>query len=58
LAVQVNGRVRDTITVAAGAGEETVRAAALAAPNVRRHVNGRPVRRTIIVPGRLINIVV
>ena len=58
LAVQVNGRVRDTITVAAGAGEETVEAAALAAPNVRRHVDGRPIRQTIHVPGRLINLVV
>jgi leucyl-tRNA synthetase len=58
LAVQVNGRVRDTIDVAAEADKETITATALASANVRRHVAGRPIRRTIFVPGRLINLVV
>jgi leucyl-tRNA synthetase len=56
--VQVNGKVRDTMTVAAATDEATLIAMALARPNVQRHVDGRQVRRTIVVPQRLVNIVV
>jgi leucyl-tRNA synthetase len=57
LVVQVDGRRRDEIEVAADADEETIRAAALAAPNVRRHLGDRAPRRVVIVPGRLVNVV-
>jgi leucyl-tRNA synthetase len=58
LVVQVNGKRRDQIEVAADADEEAIRAAALAAPNVSRHLEGREPRRVIVVPGRLVNIVI
>jgi leucyl-tRNA synthetase len=58
LVVQVNGKLRGHITVAAGADDDTVRAAALAEPHVQKFVGGAPVRKVIIVPGKLVNIVV
>src|SRR5690606_28434062 len=57
LAVQVNGRVRGHIDVPADADEAAVRAAADAEPNVREHIEGRPVARVVYVPGRLLNLV-
>jgi leucyl-tRNA synthetase len=57
LAVQVNGRLRDTIRVPAGADEAAVQAAALAQPNVRAHIGAQTVRRVIVVPGRIVNVV-
>jgi leucyl-tRNA synthetase len=58
MVVQVNGRLRGHITVAVGADEATVRAAALADPHVQKFVGAGPVRKVIIVPGKLVNIVV
>ena len=58
LVVQVNGRLRGRIRVPADAGREAIERAALAEPNVRRHVGGRPVRKLVVVPGRLVNVVV
>ncbi len=58
LAVQVNGKRRAEITVPAEADREAIEAAALADPNVQRHVAGKTVRKVIVVPGRLVNIVV
>jgi leucyl-tRNA synthetase len=57
LAVQVNGKRRDEIQVPADADDATVRAAALAAENVRRHLEGREPRKVIVVKGRLVNVV-
>ncbi len=57
LPVQVNGKVRDRITVAADADESTIQEAALTNPQVQKWLNGRTVRRVIIVPRRLVNIV-
>jgi leucyl-tRNA synthetase len=57
LAVQVDGRVRDRLTVAADTEEAQVRQRALACENVRRHLEGRQVTRVIYVPGRLVNLV-
>mgnify|MGYP001252444421 CR=1 FL=1 len=56
--VQVNGRVRDRVWVARDASEEDVRQAALASPKVQEHVGGQPVKRVVVVPGRLVNVVV
>jgi leucyl-tRNA synthetase len=58
LVVQVNGRLRARITVAADADENTVRETALADPNVQRFVAGAAIRKTIVVPGKLVSIVV
>ncbi len=57
LAVQVNGKRRDEIEVAADASQDTIRAAALESENVQRHLEGREPKKVIVVPGRLVNIV-
>ncbi|MBV8145385.1 MAG: leucine--tRNA ligase [Gammaproteobacteria bacterium] len=58
IVVQVNGKLRGHISVPVSADEAAVRAAALADENVRKFVAERPVRRVIIVPGKLVNVVV
>ncbi len=58
LVVQVNGKVRGKVTVPAGADEEALRQAALAEPNVARTLEGQTVRKVIVIPGRLVNVVV
>jgi len=58
MVVQVNGKLRGHITVAVDADEDTVRAAALADPNVRKFIGAAAVRKVIIVSGKLVNIVV
>jgi leucyl-tRNA synthetase len=58
MVVQVNGRLRGHIEVAVSADESVVRAAALADEHVRRFIAGKPVRRVIVVPGKLVNVVV
>ncbi len=55
--VQVLGKLRGKIEVAADADEESVKAAALAEENVARHIEGKTVRKIIYVPGKLVNIV-
>jgi leucyl-tRNA synthetase len=57
LAVQVNGKRRDEIQVAADADEEQIRAVALASAHVQRHLAGRAPKKVIVVPGRLVNVV-
>ena len=56
--VQVNGKLRGRVQVAAGADESTVSAAALAVDGVRKFAGEAPPRRVIYVPGKLLNIVV
>jgi leucyl-tRNA synthetase len=56
--VQVNGKVRGKVTVPAGLDDEGVRAAALADPNVARFLADQTVRKVIVIPGRLVNVVV
>jgi leucyl-tRNA synthetase len=58
MVVQVNGKLRGHITVAVGADEATVRAAAFADAHVQKFVGTSEVRKVIIVPGKLVNIVV
>ncbi|VAW81323.1 Leucyl-tRNA synthetase [hydrothermal vent metagenome] len=58
LIVQVNGKLRGKISVAAGANDDHIREVALTEPNVQKHVDDKTVRKIIIVPGRLVNIVV
>ena len=56
LVVQVNGKLRGSVQVAKNADKKTIEAAALAA--VEKYIAGQTVKKIIIVPGRLINIVV
>jgi leucyl-tRNA synthetase len=58
LVVQVNGKLRGHVTVPAGANEDAIKAAALADPQVQKFVGDKPVRKVIVVPGKLVNIVV
>ena len=58
LVVQVNGKRRAEIEVDAGASRDDIIAAALADESVARHVGGRTPRKSIVVPGRLVNVVV
>ena len=56
--VQVSGKVRGRIRIPTGADEATARAAALADEKVQAAVGGREVRRVVVVPDRLVNVVV
>ncbi len=58
MVVQVNGKVRDHLTVPAEIAEEQVVAMAKASDRVRDYLDGKTIRRVIYVPGRLVNIVV
>ena len=55
--VQVNGKMRGKIEVAANAGRDTVELAARNNENVGRFTEGLTVRKVIVVPGKLVNIV-
>jgi leucyl-tRNA synthetase len=57
LAVQVDGKVRGTVELARDATEDTARAAALALPNVIKHLEGRTLVKLIYKPGRIIGLV-
>jgi leucyl-tRNA synthetase len=57
LVVQVNGKLRGRVVVAADAARDTIVAAALADPNVQKFLEGRPLKKEIIVPGKLVNLV-
>ncbi|MDP3841458.1 MAG: leucine--tRNA ligase [Oxalobacteraceae bacterium] len=56
LMIQVNGKLRGSITVARDADKATIEAAALANENVQRYLEGTP-KKIIVVPGKLVNIV-
>ena len=55
--VQVNGKRRAEIAVSASADARTVETLALAEAEVRRHIDGLTVRKVVVVPGRIVNIV-
>ncbi|TWI04955.1 leucyl-tRNA synthetase [Luteimonas cucumeris] len=57
LAVQVNGKLRGTIEVAVDTPRESIEAQALAESNVARFLEGQSVRKVIVVPGKVVNIV-
>ncbi|MBK9445422.1 MAG: leucine--tRNA ligase [Betaproteobacteria bacterium] len=58
LMLQVNGKLRGSITVAAGADKASIEAAALASEAVQKFMEGKPAKKVVVVPGRLVNIVV
>jgi leucyl-tRNA synthetase len=57
LGVQVNGKRRGEIKIAADAPNETVEQAALSDEAVKRHIDGKTIRKVVVVPGRIVNIV-
>jgi leucyl-tRNA synthetase len=57
VAVQVKGKLRDTLTVAKGTAKEELEALALASDKVQRALEGAPVKKVIVVPDRLVNLV-
>jgi len=57
MVVQVNGKVRGKIQLAADASKQTAEAMALEDSNVKRFIDGVTIRKIIVVPGRLVNIV-
>jgi leucyl-tRNA synthetase len=58
LVLQVNGKLRGKLVVPAGADTAAIESAARASAEVARHANGAPVRKVVVVPGRLVNVVV
>ena len=56
--VQINGKIRSRIEVPANSSDETLREAALSDARVREFTNGKTVRKVIVVPGKLVNIVI
>lgn len=58
IAVQVNGKLRDSINIAADSDQITVEQAAIASERVRAHIDGKEIIKRIYVPGRLLNFVV
>ncbi|MEM9618466.1 MAG: leucine--tRNA ligase [Pseudomonadota bacterium] len=57
IGVQVNGKRRGEIEVAADAEKDAVEHAALSDPTVQRHIDGKTIRKVVVVPGRIVNIV-
>jgi leucyl-tRNA synthetase len=57
IAVQVNGKLRDTLIVPKGAPREALEEMALASDKVSRILDGKPPRKVIVVPDRLVNVV-
>jgi leucyl-tRNA synthetase len=57
IAIQHMGKLRDTVTAPKGSSKEDLEALALASANLQRSVNGAAIRKVIVVPDRLVNIV-
>ena len=57
IAVQVNGKLRETMVVARGTSREDAEAMALALPKIQTQLGGDDPRKVIVVPDRLVNIV-
>jgi len=58
IAIQVNGKLRDTIEIKENDSEEDIKQKALASENVKRHIEGREIIKFIIVPKKIVNIVI
>jgi leucyl-tRNA synthetase len=57
IVIQVNGKLRDRMTMPASYGEEEVKAWALKSERIQKLVEGKQIRRVILVPKKLVNIV-
>jgi leucyl-tRNA synthetase len=58
LVLQVGGKLRGAVRVPADAGRSVIESAALAHPDAIRFMDGKPVKKVVVVPGRLVNVVV
>lgn len=58
IAVQVNGKLRDTVTLQAGASKEDMEKAAFESSKVKSAVEGKEIAKVIVVPNKIVNIVV
>jgi leucyl-tRNA synthetase len=58
LGVQVNGKLRGNLDVARETSEAEIREKALALPNVAKHLEGKSIRKVIVVPGKIVNVVI
>jgi len=56
--LQVNGKLRGTMRVAKDADRAQIEALAMQNANVQKHIAGQPVKKVVVVPGRLVNVVV
>lgn len=57
IAIQVNGKLRDTISMPRGSSNEIMEGAALNSAKIQTHLQGLTVRKIIVVPGKLVNVV-
>ncbi len=57
IAVQVNGKLRDTLNVKADAGKDEIEQQALALPKIQPFTEGKTIRKVIVVPGKIVNVV-
>jgi leucyl-tRNA synthetase len=58
LVVQVNGKHRGSVRVPRDADRQAIEKLVLVDPAVQKHVGGQPVKKVVVVPGRLVNLVV
>ena len=58
LVVQVNGKKRGSVRVPREADNKSIEALVLAEPEIQRAMDGKPVKKFIVVPGRLVNVVI
>ena len=58
IAVQVNGKVRDTITISIDEDEDVIKEKAMSASNVLKHIEGKEIVKVIVIKGKIVNIVV
>jgi len=58
IVVQVNGKVRDTFEINADSSEDEIKEAALSLEKIQNYIDGKTLVKTIVIPGRLINLVV
>jgi leucyl-tRNA synthetase len=58
IVVQVNGKLRNRIYVSPSAANEEIQQTALADERVKMFIGDKPVRKVVVVPGRLVNVVV
>jgi len=58
MVIQVNGKLRSKITVAKTADQKQIETLAVEDENIKRNIEGKTIRKIIVIPGRLVNIVV
>ena len=58
IAIQINGKMRDTVTVPKEVSEQVLKEKAILQPAIQKFLANRPIKKIIVVPNRLINIMV